>query len=343
MSRKLSVSFLKYISIRALIFIFTLLVSFSIIFLLLRLMPASIVDALLAGLSQSAQSITPEEYLKLRETLEEIFGLKGSLSELYVKYMYRFFTLDFGPSMIAFPTPVREIILNSLPWTAGLLSFSTIISWITGNMLGTLASFFERSHKNTSRVLQGVAVILYPIPYYIMALVLIFLFAYLIPLFPLAGAFISSSRFTFSLENIYLIIKASTLPALSMILVSALGWWFLSSRALTLNVLSEDYFLYAVIRGLDSGYMARKYVLKNILLPQTTALSLALGGIFNGALLTEIIFAYPGLGFILYKSVVSGDYSTAMGILSLSIIAVAAATFIIDVIYPLIDPRVRYR
>jgi peptide/nickel transport system permease protein len=89
--------------------------------------------------------------------------------------------------------------------------------------------------------------------------------------------------------------------------------------------------------------MARKYVLKNILLPQTTALSLALGGIFNGALLTEIIFAYPGLGFILYKSVVSGDYSTAMGILSLSIIAVAAATFIIDVIYPLIDPRVRHR
>lgn len=341
MDTKISITFLRYISLRALILIFTLFTSFSVIFLLLRLMPASVVDALLAGLSQSAQSITPQEYLKLRETLEEMFGLKRSLLELYIKYIYRFFTLDFGPSMIAFPTPVREIILNSLPWTVGLLSFSTIISWITGNMLGTLASFFERNHKTTSRILQGIAVVLYPIPYYIMALVLIFLFAYLIPIFPLAGAFVSGSYF--SLENVYLIIKASALPALSMILVSTLGWWFLSSRALTLNVLSEDYTLYAVIRGLDSGYIARKYVLKNILLPQTTALSLALGGIFNGALLTEIIFAYPGLGFILYKSVISGDYSTAMGILSLSIIAVAAATFIIDLIYPLIDPRVRHR
>jgi peptide/nickel transport system permease protein len=143
-----------------------------------------------------------------------------------------------------------------------------------------------------------------------MALILIFFFAYLIPLFPLAG---TGAYFEgFNIETIVNIIKGATLPALSIIIVSMLGWWFLSSRILTLNTLSEDFIEYAVIRGLPWKHIFRRYLMKNILLPQVTALGLALGSIFSGAILTEVVFAYPGLGLLLYRAIANGDISTVM-------------------------------
>ncbi|MEM0310795.1 MAG: ABC transporter permease [Ignisphaera sp.] len=246
--------------------------------------------------------------------------------------------MDFGPSTISFPTPAKYLVWRQLPWTIGLLATTTIISWVIGNVLGAISSF--RRGSRISKVLQAMALTLYPIPYYIMALVLVYLFAYLIPLFPLTGGAPVSE---ISLTTIFDIIYRSFLPALSIILPSMLGWWFLSSSTLTLNVMSEDYYLYAELRGLPRDLIFRRYIMRNILLPQTTALALSLGNIFGGALLTEVIFAYPGLGQLLYRAVGMGDYATAMTILSLSIIGVATATLIIDLIYPFIDPRVRYR
>ncbi len=338
---KISRFFLIYLTSRFIIFILTLFTAFSITFILLRLMPARVVDALIAQLSQQAQVISPEEFIRLKETLYEIFGLRGSFGELYLKFLYRFFTLDFGPSMIAFPTSVREIIARSLPWTLGLLSFTTLISWIIGNILGAVATTFEDRFKKATRLLQGIAITLYPIPYYIMAMVLVMLFCYIFPIFPLVGSIAIGTRITIS--DVLTIIKASTLPALSIILISAFGWWFISSRALALNILAEDFVTYAEFRGVPPKKILKDYVFRNIMLPQVTALGLALGSIFSGALLTEVIFSYPGLGFTLYRAVITGDYSTALGILSLSIIAISSATLILDISYMLLDPRVRYR
>ncbi|MEL9940373.1 MAG: ABC transporter permease [Ignisphaera sp.] len=280
----------------------------------------------------------PQALIALRESLYEIFGLKGSLWDQYITFLRRFLTMDFGPSTISFPTPAKYLVWRQLPWTIGLLATTTIISWVIGNVLGAISSF--RRGSRISKVLQAMALTLYPIPYYIMALVLVYLFAYLIPLFPLTGGAPVSE---ISLTTIFDIIYRSFLPALSIILPSMLGWWFLSSSTLTLNVMSEDYYLYAELRGLPRDLIFRRYIMRNILLPQTTALALSLGNIFGGALLTEVIFAYPGLGQLLYRAVGMGDYATAMTILSLSIIGVATATLIIDLIYPFIDPRVRYR
>jgi len=338
---KISRFFLTYLISRLIVFVLTLLAAFSITFILLRLMPARVVEALLAQLSQQAQAINPEDFIKMRETLYEIFGLKGSFGELYLKFLYRFLTLDFGPSMIAFPTPVRDLIAKSLPWTLGLLTFTTLISWSIGNILGAVATTFEDRFKRTAKLLQGIAIVLYPIPYYIMAMVLVMLFCYMIPIFPLVGSIAIGTRITIS--DIITIIKASTLPALSIILINAFGWWFISSRALTLNILAEDFIAYAEFRGVPPKKILRDYVFRNIMLPQVTALGLALGSIFSGALLTEVIFSYPGLGFTLYRAVITGDYSTALGILSLSIIAISSATLILDISYMLLDPRVRYR
>jgi peptide/nickel transport system permease protein len=137
-----------------------------------------------------------------------------------------------------------------------------------------------------------------------MALVLIFIFAYLIPVFPLGGSSLYVEKI--DLSTIASLLKAMALPALSIVIVSALGWWFLSSRTLTLRVMTEDYVEHAIMRGLPWSLIVRRYVLRNILLPQVTALGLALGGIFSGAIITEAIFAYPGLGLLLFSYIYWG-------------------------------------
>ena len=137
------------------------------------------------------------------------------------------------------------------------------------------------------------------------------------------------------------VIKNSLLPALSIILINY-GWWFLSMKALSSDITEEDYVKFAEIKGIPAGQVMTRYVIRNALLPQVTQLAMALGTVFGGALLTEVIFAYPGLGSLVYMAVSNSDYNLMMGINSLSIIAVATAGLIIDLAYPLLDPRVRY-
>ncbi|MCY0867608.1 MAG: ABC transporter permease [Desulfurococcus sp.] len=328
-------AFLKYIFMRFIYFLITIISAFSITFILLRFMPVDAVENIVAMMTAQGQVVDPEALKILRRQLYELFGLTGTIWDQYLKFLRSAFTFDFGPSIMSFPTPVVELIEERLPYTLWLLGTSIIISWVLGNIIGMIASLKEDSIA--SKILQSIAVTLYPIPYYILALLLVFLFIFKIPLFPLV------SSFAISLNTIPEMLRATTLPALSIILISALGWWFLSSRALTLRVLSEDYVRYAVIRALPEKRIIGRYVFRNILTPQVTALGLSLGQIFSGALLTEVVFAYPGIGQLLYRSVMTGDIPTAIGIVTLSIYATALATFILDVIYVFIDPRVRLR
>ncbi len=331
---------LRFIAIRTAVLVATLFTAFTFTFLLLRAMPVSAVENVLAGLTVQGQVIDPQAIIELRKTLYEVFGLTGSPIDQYVSYLRRFLTLDFGPSIMSYPTPARELIIRRLPWTVSLLAFTTVLSWVLGNLLGVFASINRK--KKISKVLVSLSLTLYPIPYYIMALTLIFLLAYLIPIFPLVGGF-GEAVFT----DIFILIREwlyrSALPALSIIMISMFGWWFLSSFSLTLNVQTEDYVYYAELRGLAQSRILKNYIFKNVLLPQVTTLGLSLGGIFGGALLTEMLFSYPGVGMLVYRAVLSGDYPTALGMLSLTIIGVAIATYILDIIYPFIDPRVRHR
>jgi len=330
--------FARYLISRVLQYIATLFSAFTIVYFLLRAMPTNAVELFISTLTATGQYYDPQAVIEMRKVLYELFGLTGSPIEQYFTFLRRFLTLDFGLAFIPFGVPVRELLMRFLPWTIGLLSTTTILSWIVGNILGVIAGFARRS--KFSKILQSIAVVLYPIPYYIMALVLIYLLAYLIPLFPLGTGGVLAP--ILSPEFILGVIRQSILPALSIMIISIFGWWFLSSRTLTINVMAEDFVLYAEMRGVPMRRLISKYVWRNVLMPQTTALALALGGIFGGALLTEVIFAYPGLGQLMYKAIFAGDYATALGVLSLSIIGVSTATLIIDLIYPLIDPRVRY-
>lgn len=331
---------IKYLIVRTLILLVTIFTAFTLTFLMLKMMPVDIVKNIVARSTAIAGTTLgdPEAVQKMYDMYYEIFGLKGSLGEQYLRFLGRFFTMDFGISILARPTTVKEVIMYKLPWTVSLLTFSTILAWMIGNVIGALASLFEG--RKISKFLQGLAITLYPIPYYVFALILTYLFAYLIPLFSLVPVRIPEN--IFSVEFLITSFRAMMLPALSIIIVGALGWWFLSSRAMALNIMSEDFYVYGEIRGLPRGILLRRYVLRNIMMPQITALSLSLGTIFGGALLTEMLFNYPGLGLLLYQAVSAGDYPLVLGIVSLSIMGVAIAAYILDIIYPIIDPRVRY-
>ncbi|MBS7641568.1 ABC transporter permease [Candidatus Bathyarchaeota archaeon] len=331
---------LKYIATRTAAYLATIFTGVTLTYIVVKAMPVDAVENILFNIISVTAVYDPASIELLRRNLYEILGMGGSPVESYLIFIRRVFTFDFGPSIIAYPTPASEIVFNRLPWTVGLLLTSTLTVWVTGNLLGVIAGYFR--DRRFAKVLESVAITLYPIPYYIMALILIFLFAYLLRIFPLGGG-ISIIPEKLNLEVILNILWHSILPAASLILPGALGWSFLSSRTLTMQTLAEDYTRYAEARGLPRSHILKRYILRNILLPQTTVLALSLGGIFGGALLTEIVFTYPGVGQIAYRAIFSGDVYTLMAVLFLSIIGTATGTYLLDLLYPLIDPRVRYR
>ena len=136
--------------------------------------------------------------------------------------------------------------------------------------------------------------------------------------------------------------KHSILPALSLILIG-LGGWFLGMRSLVSNIVTEDYVTYADLAAVDRRRILISYVMRNALAPQMTGLAMSLGGIFNGAIITEKVFGYPGVGTLLVDAVYAGDYGLVLGVTTVSILAVSIGVLLIDLLYPLLDPRVQVR
>jgi peptide/nickel transport system permease protein len=136
------------------------------------------------------------------------------------------------------------------------------------------------------------------------------------------------------------VLKHAILPAMSLVLVG-IGGWFMGMRALVSNIVTEDYVVYAEYGGVDRNRILGSYVMRNALAPQVTGLAMSLGAIFNGAIITEQVFGYPGIGSLLVDAVHAGDYSLVLGVTTVSIVAVSVAVLLIDLLYPLIDPRVK--
>ena len=261
------------------------------------------------------------------------------MGQQYITFWQRLFQGDFGPSFTQFPTPVIELVQRSLSWTIGLLVTSTVLSWVAGNLLGGLAAYY--SGRRWATVMENIALVIRPIHYYIIALILLLLFAYAIPIFPVAGGTSIGRRFVLSWDLVLDILRHAFLPALSLVIVNT-STWFMTMRLLVSNVMAEDYIVYAQIAGVSHREILFQYAIRNAILPQITALAMSLGQIFGGALITETVFSYPGLGTLAYSSINSGDYNLIMGITLLSVVAVATGVLIMDLVYPLLDPRIRY-
>jgi peptide/nickel transport system permease protein len=183
-------------------------------------------------------------------------------------------------------------------------------------------------------------VTVYPVPYYILAFILLMLFTYYFPIFPLVGGARGTPGFTWT--YISTILQHGFLPAISII-IGAMAFRFIMSKALAGTEKSSDYVQYAEMAALPKRKILFAYLIRNTMLPQVTDLGLSLGAIFEGALIAEVVFSYPGIGSALYNGIISADYNLIMGITLLSIVGIATASLLVDLIYPLIDPRVRYR
>ena len=284
------------------------------------------------------QSMDPEAFKTMRETTLALYGLDKTLLEQYVAYWQRLMVGDLGPSFGNFPRPVTEIIATALPWTIGLLVTTTIISWTSGVLLGSLAGYFH--DRRWAQVFERVVVVVYPVPYLIIAFILILIFVAELKWFPLMGGSRGDAALTW--EYISTLLYFGFMPALSVV-IGATAFRFIMAKSLTATEIASDYVQYAELAAVPKRKIILFYVARNTMLPQVTDLALSLGLIFEGALITEVLFTYPGIGFVLYNAIYNGDYNVIMGITLLSIIGVATAALLIDLLYPLFDPRVRLR
>jgi peptide/nickel transport system permease protein len=318
-------------------FVLVVFIGINLTFLITHISPIDPVEASVSAMTAFSSS-QPEAVELMRQSLKELYGLQGTLLDQYVVFWKRIVVADFGPSLSVFPTPVSALIGRALPWTVGLLFVATLLSWILGNLIGGLAGYYRNS-----RFLKLAGIIfmaLNPVPYYIVAFILLILFGYVWPILPLNGAYEMNMQPSYRLAFILSVIAHSILPVLSLVLVG-IGGWFLGMRALVSNIVTEDYVVYAELGGVSRTQILGSYVMRNALVPQVTGLAIVLGSIFNGAIITEVVFGYPGLGRLLVSGVERGDYSLVLGVTTVSIITVSAAVFLIDLIYPLLDPRIQ--
>jgi peptide/nickel transport system permease protein len=334
------VVFLKrYLIPRLFQYVLILWLGITIVFLIPRLTPNDPVMAMIGEMRARGSTLEPGAMDGIIRDLTEMYGLQGSWLDQYWAFWGRLFHGDFGVSFFNFPTRVNQLIGTALPWTLGLLLSTTAISWISGNILGGLAGYFSR--KGWSRSLDAIAMVIRPQPYYIFAFALLLLLAWVVRWFPVTGGSSLGAIPTFTWAYIKNVLWHSFLPALSLtILGGAVN--FQTMKLIVQNVNAENFVQYAKLGGVTEDRIVNRYIIRNALLPQITGLALSLGQIFSGALITEMVFSYPGLGMLLYNSVIRADYNLIMGITMLSIVGITTAILIVDLTYPLFDPRVRY-
>ena len=290
-------------------------------------------QAQLGGYVQTGLEAMVKEY-------ERRFGLDRPLWVQYVTYLGDVCRFNFNYSISNYPRTVNEIIADAIPWTVGLLGITTVLSFTIGTLLGALLAW--PGAPRWMRVLMPPLWALHAIPFFLLGLILMYVFAFRIQLLPMFGGYTAGAFPALTLAFVGDVITHSILPALSIVLV-ATGGWALAMRGMMITTEGEDYVTFAEAKGLTRFTVFLRYCVRNAILPQTTALALALGNILSGAVLVEVIFGYPGVGTILFHAIRENDHFLIQGIVFTVIVGLGVATLILDVIYPLLDPRISYR
>ena len=333
----LSSTYMRYIGRKLIPYTITVFVAITANFFIPRLIPGDPITVMLNRMGGTGASTA--DGAEIVEAYKKQFGLDGSWLTQYKNYILNLFQGDLGPSIMAFPMTVHEILMTAIPWTIGLLVVATVISWVLGNLLGVLIGW--RRESKTNSVILYLSLCLNQVPYYFIALILVFFLAYTLPIFPTTGAYSVIGTQYEGLRLVVDIIYHATLPALSII-ISFIGYWIITMRSLIITTLGEDYILLAEAKGLKRSVILSKYAFRNALLPQTAALGMQLGFVLNGAILLEIIFNYPGIGALLFLAIGNVDYNLMQGILLLTVLSVLSANLILEMVYPLIDPRISH-
>jgi len=271
---------------------------------------------------------------------EQRFGLDRPLWRQYLTYLRDVSRFDFNYSISSYPRRVSEIIAEALPWTVGLLGTTTVLSFAIGTLLGALLAW--PGAPRWMRLLMPPLWALHAIPFFLLGLILMYLLAFRTQLLPMFGGYTAGAFPGLTLAFAGDVIAHAILPALSIVLV-ATGGWALGMRGMMVTTQGEDFVTFAEAKGLRRSTIFLRYCVRNAILPQTTALALALGNILSGAVLVEVIFGYPGVGTILFHAIRENDHFLIQGVVFTVIVALGMATLILDLVYPLLDPRISYR
>jgi peptide/nickel transport system permease protein len=327
-----------YVLRRLGMYVLTVWLGATIIFAIPRMVPGDPVAGMLSRMSQRAGSVAGSA--EMIAAWRTRFGLDAPMPQQYVNYLKNSVTFDLGYSLTQFPARVQDMVADALPWTLGLLLLATLVSWIVGNLIGALIAW--RPTPRWLRSLLPLTLTFTSIPYFMLAILLIYVFGFGLRVMPISGGYARDVVQGWTWQFAASVAGHMILPALSIVLAS-MGFWALGMRGMMVTNEGEDYMILARAKGLSPGRVFLRYAVRNSLLPQVTALGLTLGSIVGGATLVEYLFAYPGVGYLLYQAIVNNDFTLIQGIVFILILTTSTAVLIIDLTYPLIDPRISYQ
>lgn len=304
-------------------------------FFIPRMLPGNPVDAMLAKLAQRGP-VDPAT----RAALELMLGADSSkpLPLQYVDYIVGLLRGDFGVSVTYFPTPVVDVIGNSIPWTLILVGLSTALTFVLGITLGMIAGWKRGTWLDA---LIPSTTVLQSIPYFWLALVFVYVFSVNLGWFPISGGYdVTLVRPAFDYPFIANAVYYAILPALTIV-ISSIGGWLLGMRNMMVSTLSEDYVLTAEAKGLSPMRVMVTYAARNAILPSLSGFAISLGFVVSGSIVVESVFSYPGIGFTMLQAVQNNDYALMQGLFLIITISVLAANLLVDLLYGFIDPRTR--
>ena len=304
-------------------------------FIIPRLMPGDPAQAYIARLQ--SQQVTRAQI----EAIRALFGVNPNVPiwRQYFDYLNGLLHGNLGIATSQFPTPVIVILRQSLPWTIGLVGVSVILSFLIGTLVGMLIAWRRGSWYDTA--VPPILTFLSAVPYFWMALGLIFVFGVGLNWFPTdSGYDVFNVTPGWNIDFIVSVVQHAILPVITLVIGSLAGW-VLTMRNTMVTTLTEDYVLMAQAKGLSERRVMVNYAARNAILPSITSFSISLGLVVSGSLLTEIVFNYPGIGFALYKAVQGDDYAMVEGCFLVIALAVLIANFLSELVYVFLDPRVR--
>lgn len=315
-------------------FVVTLVAAFILNFILPRLMPGDPVSAIVARMAQGMSNASGVQ--AIYEQYTELFGTNKPIITQFFIYIQNVFRGDFGYSISQYPRTVADVISSSVMWTIALQFPAILVGWILGNTLGALAAYLKGSFD---RILLPFSIFISNMPAFGMSVILLVIFAVNLGWFPTSGGYGHDLIPSTSPEFIWSVIVHYQLPFWSIVLIT-IGGQAIGMRSMAIYELNADYVKYARFLGIKDTKIIQ-YVFRNAMLPQITGLALSIGTMVGGALVAEIIFSYPGLGSTILTAVLGGDYPLISATTLIVTIMVLVAFFILEIVYGLIDPRIR--
>ncbi|MDW8319177.1 MAG: ABC transporter permease [Anaerolineae bacterium] len=322
--------FLNKLGWFAVTFVFAFLLNFT----LPRLMPGDPVAAIAARLAQGVSDATGVQAIYRQYT--ELFGTNRPIHEQFVIYVRNVLRGDFGFSFSQYPRTVADVIRSSIVWTIALQLPAILVGWVIGNALGALAAYRRGAFD---KVLMPVSLFVSNFPAFGMAIILMVIFGVYLKWLPTAGGYGFDLIPSLSWGFIWSVIVHYQLPFWSIVLI-AIGGQAIGMRAMSIYELNADYVKFSRFMGIKDRKIVR-YVFRNAMLPQITGLALAIGTMVGGALVAEIVFSYPGLGFTLLTGIMGQDYPLISAVTLIITLMVLTANFIIEILYGIIDPRIK--